>query len=149
MSSNHNNIPPALSQAFKRVFSPEDKTILESHYLECVKRVGLDLSDRGDISFNPRPSRLALIMIDDCGITSPKDILEGFESISSERLPTTSNDSLKPWFHADLLDRLRHAHLFLDKDETIQLISIARNNPSVGKISDKIKFILSKISDAD
>jgi hypothetical protein len=149
MTLSHPHLPPspALIRLLKSFLNPSEVAKVLEAYEATGKRVGGDLFNRGDASFNPRVCRVLQILIEECKITAPSEVITFIEELVSDPV-VPQGDPLQGTAlqYADILDRVRHAHFHLTGSDISVLVAFANKLPSdkFPNVRGKIQHMISK-----
>lgn len=115
-------LSPHLHSVIQRVFrdAPHAHALLEVSFAHAVEKGGLtelDFTREEGVSFNPRPARVALILLSNAQVTDPEVIAAGM---------LASSDPLDDLKHLEVAERARVlAHAALEPPEVIASIDPA------------------------
>lgn len=102
---------PALFGELKRRFSIEEASRVSAEYTTCVSNGGLNeglIVRDPEVSFNPRPARICLILLKELKEVSIGELLEVLKLETLQQPTLTALPSVKL---ALIVDELRHLHM--------------------------------------
>ncbi len=102
---------PNLAGVVERLFDAKDLETIEVAFIKAIEQGGLeelDFTRESGVSYNPRPARIALILLNDAHIRDVEVITDAISGTCSTPLATIAT-----W-----LDRARHWHMASPKPST-------------------------------